>query len=474
MRRGFDNEKIVHLLRIGPWAEKVRFGLTLGLTAACFLLGGGSRLDIGGLIILQPLAILIATILILLPGEMRWAAVRTPLFLLMALALVMIAQLVPLPPSLWQSLPGGDQIAVLLNAAGAGGFWRPLSLTPEVTLASLVGLSVPAAGLIAFASLPENRTHQLLPYLLLVVALSAVLSVGQVIGGPGSALYGYAVTNEGSAVGLFANRNHQALLIAMTWPMLATWATSGHVNRQRRRVRRWTSGVAAIALIPLMIVNGSRAGLVLALLSLAFSGWLLRQHFASRTRDQFTFPAFRRRAAPLGVVAIAAVVLLTMLMSRDEAIQRLYATNFSQESRVDYWPVLIRMAFDYLPFGSGFGTFDPVFRYYEPHALLKPAYLNHAHNDWLELVITGGLPAVALALSFVIWAIRRFQTQKAWRPVTTPDYYAYLAAVMITLALLASLVDYPLRTSIHALLFAFASGWLAAPTSSVDRQTLTR
>ena len=42
------------------------------------------------------------------------------------------------------------------------------------------------------------------------------------------------------------------------------------------------------------------------------------------------------------------------------------------------------------------GAFEKVFQANEPDALLGPVFLNHAHNDWLEAVITGGLPAAAL------------------------------------------------------------------------------
>lgn len=448
--------------RSGPWTERARFGLALALIGACFLWGGGSRLDIPGLIFLQPLTILIGAALLLIPGERRWAAVRVPLLLLAALAVVMMAQLVPLPPALWQALPGHGQFAPFIEAAGAGDYWRPLSLTPDLTLASLVGLGVPATGLIAFASVSEERSHQLLPYLLIAAGLSAVVGLGQLVGGPNSAFYRYAVTNEGSAVGLFSNRNHQALFIAMVWPMLALWVTARGLEPARKRLRRWIGGAAAIGLVPMILVTGSRAGLLLALVALAFAGWFLRAN-ARASHELSTLPPWVRRAAPaLILLAIVAVGLLAAWFSRDEAFQRLYATNLADERRFAQLPILLRIAGDFLPFGSGFGGFDPVYRYYEPDALLAPTYLNHAHNDVLELIITGGAPAAAIALAFLLWITRRFLALRGWLPRNTRDRFAYLAAALIVLALLASVADYPLRTPIHALLFAFACGWLAA------------
>lgn len=426
-------------------------------------------MDIPGLIILQPLAILTGAALVLLPGEMRWAAVRTPLFLLTALAILMVAQLIPLPPALWQALPGQGQFAPFVEAAGVGAEWRPLSLTPDLTLASLVGLGIPAAGLIAFASLPEERTHQLLSYLLIAAGLSAVFGLAQLVSGPDNVFYRYTVTNEGAAVGLFSNRNHQALFIAMTWPILAVWAARRGLDPQQKRLRFWIAGVAAIALIPMTLVTGSRAGLVLALAGIGLAGWMWRGE-ARRSRDAFNLTARLRRAAPaMAALVVVTVGVLATLFSRDEAIQRLYATNLAEEQRLEQLPVLLRIAGDFSLFGSGFGSFDPLYRFYEPDALLKSTYLNHAHNDWVELVITGGLPAAALAVMFSVWTVRRFLASRAWRLNTTRDRFACLAIALIGLALLASIVDYPLRTPIHALLFAFSSAWLASAEADTLR-----
>jgi O-antigen ligase len=436
-------------------------------------LGGGSRLDIMGLIVLQPLAIAIGAALLLVPGEMRWGAVRAPLFLLLALALVMAAQLVPLPPELWRALPGHEPFAKLVETAGVKASWRPLSMTPDLTLASLVGLGVPAAGLIAFASLPEERTHQLLFYLLVAAALSAILGLGQLVGGQNSAFYTYAITNDGSAVGLFANRNHQALFVAMTWPMLAIWATTARGDRSQQRFQRWIALAVGLALIPLVIVVGSRAGLLLALVSLAFTGWLLwRQGVKAFDRSALPEP-LRKWALPLAGAAVVVVVLATVYVSRDEAIQRLYTENVTDDARLDYLPTLLRIAGDFMPFGTGFGSFDPVYRYYEPDASLSAFYLNHAHDDWVELVITGGLPAVAIALVFLAWTLRRFFALKTARPESSRTGFAYLAVGMIGLATVASIVDYPLRTPIHALLLAFAAAWLAASAQEKRARTPT-
>jgi O-antigen ligase len=431
----------------------------LALIAGCFLSGGGARVDIRGLILLYPLAILIGTVLLVLPGERRWMAVRTPMLLLAAWACLMAVQLVPLPPALWDALPGHGQFKPFMEAADVSSAWRTLSLTPDLTLASLVGLSVPAAALIGMASLSEEQAQRLLPYILIASVLSALAGLGQLAGGPNSAFYGYEITNKGSAVGLFSNRNHQALFIAMTCPMLAVWVTQQGLDPRQVRLRRWIGGAAAVAIVPMVTITGSRAGLFLALAGAGFAWWLVRAELRRKPHGSEA-KARWQRAWP--VLLLLAAIATVVLSSRDEALQRLFETSLKQEDRMTQLPVLLHMARDFLPFGSGVGSFDPLYRYYEPNTLLEPAYLNHAHNDVLEAVITGGLPAAAVALLLLGWSCR--QAMRLVRAKRNParERYAWLGLAMIVLALLASLVDYPLRTPIHAMLFAFSCSWLAA------------
>ena len=447
------------------WTDRFRFWIVLALVLACFMWGGGSRLDIPGLILLQPMAIIVAAVLLLIPGHVRWGTVRAPLLALAALAVTIAVQLIPLPPELWLALPGHAQFSPYLALGGEPETWRPLSLTPDLTLASLVGLSVPLAALVGFASLSEEDSQRLVLVLLVGVALSIVLGLGQILGGPNSSFYRYTVTNEGQAVGFFANRNHNALFIAMAWPLLALWSTRRGRDPQREMVRRVIAGVAALALVPLMIGTGSRAGLVLALVGVGFGWWLI-------PRGSLFGPeglGHRLRWA-IGAAAAAVVLLLAaaIYVSRAQSLRRLMTSSYEDESRLEFWPTVWRILVDFMPFGSGFGSFDPVFRRYEPDALLDPTYINHAHNDLLELVMTGGLPALAVLLALLYWVLRRGLDLPRRRTGTTRERYAILGLAIIVLAMLASLVDYPLRTPLHAMLFAFACGWLAEGHRTAD------
>src|SRR3546814_18783044 len=67
--------------------------------------------------------------------------------------------------------------------------------------------------------------------------MSGGLGLAQVIGPRDGPLYLYEITNNGSAVGLFANRNHQAALLACLFPMLAVYASIDHPSAERMRLK---------------------------------------------------------------------------------------------------------------------------------------------------------------------------------------------------------------------------------------------
>jgi O-antigen ligase len=108
------------------------------------------------------------------------------------------------------------------------------------------------------------------------------------------------------------------------------------------------------------------------------------------------------------------------------------------------------------PLGTGFGTFVPVYQMHERLDDLAFAYVNHAHCDYLELLLEGGLPAIGLVLVyFAIVGTRIFRS-----PINP---FATVASVAVVLILAHSLVDYPLRMSAMATVFAMMNAFLFDP-----------
>lgn len=449
------------------WA-RVRLAIFLGFLAICFLGGGASRYDVWSLLYLRPAAVFCAAFLLLVPGPLNWARVRGPLIFLGALVLIMIVQLIPLPPELWTSLPGHGRFAEAATAAGLPQPWRPISISPDLTLNSMVSLVVPATVLIGMASIGSQGSERLLLlFLLCAIVGSGVLGIAQVTGGGGSSLYFYRITNDGLPVGFFANRNHQAALLACGFPALAAWACARTENPVADRARYWVAGLVGAMLIPLIVVTGSRSGVILGAIGLAaasFTFWATRSSRISNARAALW--------ALLPWLIGFGLLLLSLLVSSAPAIQRVLQGAIAEDQRVQDFDLFVGMARDFLPFGSGFGTFDPLFRVYEPYDHLRFTYLNHAHNDLMELIITAGLFGAGLLAAFLIWWLRKSLPLLRATSRGGGASLRILGSAVVLILMVASLLDYPLRTPIMMALLAIAATWLAS--GRISRQPANR
>lgn len=438
--------------------QRMRFWIFLTLLLLCFLGGGGSRDDVLSLIVLRPAAVVCTALILLLPGKVELRSVRVPLALCLAFAVLMALQLIPLPPQVWLSLPGRQLFAEPMHLAGLPQPWRPLSIAPDLTLNSLASLVVPIAVLIGFAALDRNQRFLLLPILIAAALVSALVGIAQLVGGEMSPFYLYRVTNRDSAVGLFANRNHQAALLVIAFPMLAIWAATGVRAGRAADMNTIVSAAIAVFLVPMLMVTGSRAGLLFGGVAAA-AGWLLYVQRAGVLKRKFH--GWRVPAIGMGAIAVAGLIFSIAAFDRAESLRRLLQGGGLTDLRFETIGSVARLATAMLPFGSGFGTFDPLYRIHERTELLTPFYLNHAHNDLLELAITGGIPAMVLLLVGLGWIVFRGARQfRSWYAGSTEIAFARLGLVVIVLLLVWSLVDYPLRTPSLAMIFAIAAGWL--------------
>ena len=146
---------------------------------------------------------------------------------------------------------------------------QPLALSGFAAINANFALLVPLAAMVLLIQLDRKQRYSLLPFCIALGMVSALLGLLQSIGGPNGSLYFYRVTNNGSAVGIFANRNHQAVYLATLFPMLAVYyVTADRKNPKIRKFRLWLATTGSIVLIPLILITGSRGGLLAALLGM--------------------------------------------------------------------------------------------------------------------------------------------------------------------------------------------------------------
>lgn len=425
-----------------------------------FATGGSSRTDVASLVVLRPLSIIICAW-----GctTLRRAQFEGRLLLMGgagAIFLLTVLHLLPLPPGIWGSLPGHESVLKVHNFSDRSGIWHPLTLSSIDGWSAFVSLFVPLAVLTLGVQLTRDELFGLLPVVIGLAALSGLLGLLQVIGDAKGALYFYEITNHGSAVGLFANRNHAATLLTLLLPMLAIFASPANQQARATPIRRLLAPSIAIVLVPLILVTGSRSGLVGAVIGLVAAALLYR-----RKRDTHNSPGrklFRSKVLLLiAAVGIVVVSFLTYFFARAEAIERLFIQSSAADDRSDFLLVSLDLLGQYFTLGSGSGSFLDAYRMAEPIRLLDATYLNHAHNDWIETTVTFGLPGlIILILAILGFGIRSYRLWRSVGSATQARAFGQLASVMIAMMAIASAADYPLRTPTMMGIFALSVLWL--------------
>lgn len=389
---------------------------------------------------------------------------RVGFWFLGVLGLIILLQLVPLPPFLWTALPGRERYMSAAVAAGEPQPWRPINLSPDRGWNALFGLLPPIAVLVAASRLQMRDQSAVLTALLVIVIASAVIGLLQVSAGGDDILHLYAATPTGSAVGLFANRNHQALLIACGLPMLSVWASRAHTNRAKIRLRGALALASGAFLVLMIPTTGSRAGLALAALALPLAiilAW-------PALRAALGALSHRRRGAAIAGALAALVVLIAaaLTFSRAEAVRRLFDADPMDDARFRLIGPLTGMIRDFWPVGSGFGSFDPVYRGFEPFGNLALTVMNQAHDDYLQVVMEAGLPGLLLLIAFIGWWA--WTSVRLWRRTNSHSAtLGRLGSVIILLMLLASAIDYPVRMPLMMVIAAQSAAWMLLPRRGI-------
>lgn len=376
---------------------------------------------------------------------------------------MVILQLLPLPPEIWTKLPGQDMLVSGYSTLGIPLPWRPLSLTPHATLASALALLPPLAVLLAALRLTQD--DGLLAGAVILGALAnVVLGAFQVANGGLSASspwYLHEVSNDG-AVGFFANSNHLgAMLVAGLTFAIALVSVSWFPGRGRARAPMVLLGVASVGVILVgLALNGSLAAVVLGAVAVSASALF--------------FPAgwkVRRLALAAGSVAAGALVLILAI---NPALAPLAQHDWNSfQTRSEIWANTFKLVQRTLPVGTGLGSFPAVYPLSENPAVVDRFFVNHAHNDYLELVLEGGIAALAILLAFLGWWTTL--VARLWRSPVSGQFVK--AATIASGTMLAhSIVDYPLRTAALACVFALCLALMArgpaadaGPTSARQR-----
>lgn len=428
-------------------------GILLGLFALLVALtGGASRYDAVQIIPLRTLSVLF---LFTALYYLSFRRVKKELFLVSILSsfvLLTALQLVPLPPSIWQSLPTRDVILNLDLALGLENTWRPLTLSPIRTWNALGSFIVPMTGLILAISF--GATSRALLHLVSALGIvNAVLGLLQVAGGRSSSLYFYEITNRGGAVGIFANENHAGIFAACTILVITELGLRARLDPPAAWPRLFYPSAFFLVLLT-ALVGGSRAGFASVLGALMVCFFMVV--YSPRVEGvRSGKPPIRRWVDEhprmlllLPLVAAFLTVGAFLFLDRSPAVADLVANDSFSDLRWSIWPITHDMLSVHWLAGTGIGSFEKLYKIYEPSELLMPAYVNQAHNDWAQFIIEGGAAAGALMLALLAW-MGVVCAKLLANPRSRASGIFWIST--LTVIGFASLVDYPLRTPIFQL-----------------------
>jgi O-antigen ligase len=291
------------------------------------------------------------------------------------------------------------------------------------------------------------------------------------------------LTNDGRGFGQFINKNHFALLMEMGLG-LSLGLLAGETGRHRR----------ALALLPLtavlwvaLIYSNSRGGIVSSLGQLLFLGIFLDPvRHLTKQQAQSTWHRFRNLAGGLAVRIFLVACLVGLFaygvawVGGEPVVNNfeLAGTDFSQQatynhsntSRKEMWATTWRLIKDHPFTGVGFaGYWIAVTKYHDASGEVTP---QQAHNDYLELLASGGVIGAALVLWFAIAVLRKTRER-----LRAPDAYSRALCLGALTAVFGvaihSFVDFGLHVTINSVLFVVlvVIATVTAPAANQSNET---
>ncbi|MDQ3068781.1 MAG: O-antigen ligase family protein [Acidobacteriota bacterium] len=377
-------------------------------------------------------------------------------------ALAVIAlQLLPLPPSILDALsPAARAFRSDMVLAAPGTGWRPLSLDPARTRVSFMLFAAAFALMLAVRENASSSNRSLARWITWMALAAAVIGTGGATLSPHGRIYGFWSPSEPGAApfGPIINRNHYA-----AWALTAASIGAGYfaANALRRRdeapeARRLVAMLSdtralwllfAIAIVTVSVVLTASRGAFIGLVAAAGAAFAL------------TWRRVNARALMAAGVACAVCVLAAVSLAQPDRL----ATRIGQPGdggdlgmRRHIWRESAAVARQYPLAGVGAGAFPSAMTYYQTGA--RDIFFNHAHNQYLELFVEGGM-LLALPLMLTAAGIAtRFRRAMTADGLSSFMWLRVGAAAGLAGLAVCAIWESPFRTPATLMLAAVAAG----------------
>jgi O-antigen ligase len=333
--------------------------------------------------------------------------------------------------------------------------WNTVSADPFQTrffALQMLALTTFLALLYRYAN-TERRIRALVYTILAVAAVSALFGIlrhssQQQLG------FILPLLKQNQGYGQFINKNHFAYLMELAFGLGLGIILAGGVSRDRLMIY-----VALLLPIWTALVLANSRGGILSMLTQICVAVLLLVNFRNLS-DDYQLPRITQSAifkSVLLLVLIAGVLFGTFWVGGDRlatnfeaATNEIDANTREGASRQEIWRATLKMFAAHPILGVGLGGYwIGITAYHEASGLMTP---QEAHNDYLELLSSGGLIGFSLGVWFAVAVIRRARQ-------TLASDVGYLRAVrfgaILGVAGVAahSLVDFGLHILVNAAVF---------------------
>ena len=358
--------------------------------------------------------------------------------------------------------------------------WNAISADPYASrffALQVLALTITGALFLRYAG-AEQRTRKLIHIIVAVAVASAVFGIlrqttQRQLG------FGLPLVKPDQGYGQFINQNHFAFLMEMAIGLIVGMVLGGGVKREK-------IFIYLAAFLPVwtgLVMSNSRGG-ILAMLGQVTSAVLLyfsvvRPHLRSRTSESRLFQIASSRtikgmllmllmfAIVVGVIWLGGDRLATKLEQGTVSFSDVPSEMRENVNRREIWFTSWRMFAENPVAGVGLGGYWAAFpTYHDASGSLTP---QEAHNDYLELLASGGMIGVALGCWFLLIVFKRIRAS-----LQSDSQFRRTACLGATIALIGvgihSLVDFGLHMIVNALIFTalLAIATAVEPEQAVD------
>lgn len=442
----------------------IEASLMLCVTAAVLAFGGTEPISLA---IIEVLLLGTAAVALYrvknLKSRSSWQAAWVPA----ALVSLVTVQLVPLPVRAAEWLRPNDPSWNVITSGGQTTNFFSLSVAPYYTRTHLLVLACCVVVYFFARSLGQERgsRRRLMSWLLILGAFEALYGLVQYLSG-WQQIFAYVKKyNLEEATGTYINRNHYAGFLEMVIPFSLALVLYEHsklsglglpaaswkglfARGNLSRIGLWL--FAVIVMAAALLSSRSRMGIVAAVSSIAVMS---------------LFSGFQRRSAAwLAALIMICVTVLVLWIGAGSALGRFGSIGneyvSSNDSRLSLWRDTARLVITHPLIGTGLGSFPVAFTAVQSTFLGK--FVNHAHNDYLELASDLGIPAAILFFGSVLLLLARLAKRTRSSKAGFEKAIALGCLGSIAAILLHSLTDFNLYIPANALLFSLILGLAAA------------